>query len=339
MHALGLDPRVIRIVWTAAVCYALWYVRGTLFLFAVAILLAYVLLPLVEWVTHRVVARRRGLALAVVYIAAISAIGLALTLVGTFAAQQAKALAKAIPGWYNRLASNQIPWPASIRPYVERAVEELNVYIQTHTEDILGAVSSAGLQLMGAIGSIFSVIVVLVLSFFLLKEGEAWARAIVGSLPKRYQPVGEAIAADLHNVMGKYTRSMFLVALLTVILYGVVFSLLGVPYAILLSVVAFPFEFLPIVGPSLAFAIVVLVCIFSGFKGWVLLIVSYILMRLFQDYVMQPYLMNEGMSLSPLLVFFGVLAGQQLGGIAGAVLAVPMLAILRVFYVRLREVE
>jgi predicted PurR-regulated permease PerM len=38
-------------------------------------------------------------------------------------------------------------------------------------------------------------------------------------------------------------------------------------------------------------------------------------------------------------VFFGVLAGQQLGGIAGAVLAVPMLAILRVFYVRLREVE
>jgi len=339
MRALGIDSRVIRIVWTAAVCYALWSVRGTLFLFAVAILFAYVLLPLVETVNRRVVPKRRGWALAIVYILAIAAIGAALTLVGTFAAQQAKALAKAIPGWYNRLSTNQINWPPSIRPYAERAVEELNVYVQTHTEDILGAVSSAGLQLMGAVGSIVSVIVVLVLSFFLLNEGEAWARGIVASLPNRHRPVGDAILADLHKALGNYTRSLFVVALLTVVLYGIVFSLLGVPYSILLSVVAFPFEFLPIVGPTLAFAIVVLVCVFSGFKGWVLLIVSYILMRLFQDYVMQPYLMNEAMSLSPLLVFFGVMAGQQLGGIAGALLAVPVLAILRVFYLHLREEE
>ena len=60
-----------------------------------------------------------------------------------------------------------------------------------------------------------------------------------------------------------------------------------------------------------------------------------IVYRIFQDYVLQPYLMSSGVALHPLLVIFGVLAGEQVGGVAGMFLSIPALATLRVVYVRL----
>ena len=67
------------------------------------------------------------------------------------------------------------------------------------------------------------------------------------------------------------------------------------------------------------------------------IIVFLIVYRLFQDYVLAPYLMGHGVELHPLLVLFGVLAGEQIGGISGMFFSVPVLATLRVVYVRMQK--
>ena len=59
--------------------------------------------------------------------------------------------------------------------------------------------------------------------------------------------------------------------------------------------------------------------------------------RLFQDYVISPHVMGHGVELHPLLVLFGVLAGGELAGIAGSFLSVPILALARILYIRLRR--
>jgi predicted PurR-regulated permease PerM len=61
--------------------------------------------------------------------------------------------------------------------------------------------------------------------------------------------------------------------------------------------------------------------------------------RIFQDYVLSPHLMSAGTELHPLLVIFGVFAGEQIGGIPGAFLSVPTMAVLRVVYQRLERVQ
>jgi len=77
----------------------------------------------------------------------------------------------------------------------------------------------------------------------------------------------------------------------------------------------------------------------SGYSHVLLYIVFWIVFRMVQDYAISPYLMGKGVQLNPLLVLFGVLAGEQIAGVTGMFLSVPLLAISRVVFVRLRRVH
>jgi predicted PurR-regulated permease PerM len=111
---------------------------------------------------------------------------------------------------------------------------------------------------------------------------------------------------------------------------------MGVPDAILLSCVAFPLEFIPLVGPLMAAVVILSVTIVTGYPHLLWVAVFLGLYRLVQDYVTSPRLMSSGVELHPLLVIFGVFAGGEIGGVAGIFLSVPVLALLRVVYRRVR---
>ena len=86
-----------------------------------------------------------------------------------------------------------------------------------------------------------------------------------------------------------------------------------------------------------ASVVIILVAAFSGFPhvGW--LVVFLVIYRVFQDYVLNPYLLGSGIEMHPLLVLFGVLAGEQIAGIPGMFFSAPAMAAARVIYVRTRE--
>jgi predicted PurR-regulated permease PerM len=67
------------------------------------------------------------------------------------------------------------------------------------------------------------------------------------------------------------------------------------------------------------------------------ILIFLIIFRLFQDYVLSPQVMGQGVELHPLLILFGVFAGGELAGIAGSFLSVPVLALIRILYLRMRR--
>ena len=100
---------------------------------------------------------------------------------------------------------------------------------------------------------------------------------------------------------------------------------MGVPYGILLAVIAAVFEIIPVFGPLVAALIALLVAGSAGYDH-VLWIAGFILVyRIFQDYVLNPYLMRGNVGVHPALVIFGLLAGEQLGGVAGIFLSIPVM--------------
>ena len=96
------------------------------------------------------------------------------------------------------------------------------------------------------------------------------------------------------------------------------------------------FEFVPVVGPLAGMVLSVSVALFSGYPHWGWMIVFLLVYRVFQDYVLSPWLLSSGVELHPLLVLFGVLVGETVAGIPGLFLSVPVMASMRVVYRHLR---
>jgi predicted PurR-regulated permease PerM len=144
------------------------------------------------------------------------------------------------------------------------------------------------------------------------------------------------IMADVHLLLAHYMHALFLLASAAFVAYNIAFAIMGVPYGLLLSALAGILEFIPMVGPLSAGVTILLVAIVgrAPVVGVLIFLLAY---RLFQDYILSPHLMGQGVELHPLLVLFGVFAGAEVAGIPGTLLSVPVLAMVRIFYLRIRK--
>jgi predicted PurR-regulated permease PerM len=131
-------------------------------------------------------------------------------------------------------------------------------------------------------------------------------------------------------------RALLTLCSATFVSYSIFFAIVRVPYGILLAALAFGLEFIPMIGPLTAAAVVLAVVALSG--GPLLMVLIFIVAyRMFQDYFLSPHVMGIGLELHPLVILFGVFAGAEVAGIAGAFLSVPILALVRIFYIRLQK--
>src|SRR5262249_8415816 len=95
-------------------------------------------------------------------------------------------------------------------------------------------------------------------------------------------------------------------------------------------------EFIPMIGPLTAGATILAIALVS--QSHPLAVLVFLLgYRMFQDYILSPHLMEQGVELHPLLVLFGVFAGAEIAGAAGTFLSVPVLALIRIVFVRIRK--
>ena len=136
-------------------------------------------------------------------------------------------------------------------------------------------------------------------------------------------------------MLGSYIRAQLILALLTGVVLTGVLALMGLPDAFVLGPIAGLCEFIPVVGPAVASAIIFGFGILIGFPHLLLLFLFLGSWRIIQDYVSAPRIMGKSLEISPLAEIFGVLAGGEIGGVIGALVAVPILAILRILWRRL----
>lgn len=338
---LGIEPRAARAAWTVflvgLLLAALYYTRAVLLVFILAILFAYLISPVVNLVERSVLRRlSRTWSLALVYTLLIAALVTVGTLVGNRAAREASAFAQRFPALVAQVEQSleSTAGPAWLQPVKQHAISEIRARAQDFGQVVLPLVQEATSRLASLVSSIISVVLIPILGFFFLKDGPELRAAILRAAPEERRPVLEAIMADVHVTLGQFIRALVILSLATLAFYGVFFLAIGMPYAVLLATIAAALEFIPVIGPLAASVLIVLVALSTGF-GHVLLIVGFLAgYRLFQDYILSPHLMGSGVALHPLLITFGALAGERIGGIPGMFLSIPVMATLRIIYVR-----
>jgi predicted PurR-regulated permease PerM len=192
------------------------------------------------------------------------------------------------------------------------------------------AVTSARTSLVAiavALSNLPWLILIPVLAFFLLKDVAGMRRAALSVLPRGVRLRGHRLFEDLNATLAAYIRAQLLACALVGGLCGIGFAILGVPYPALLGVLAGVLEFIPLVGPLVVAAAAAVV---AGFHSPTLALAAIgflAVLRVVEDYVIYPRLIRRGIELPPLAVIVAVLAGAELGGIAGVFLAVPAAAI------------
>jgi predicted PurR-regulated permease PerM len=338
---LGIDRKAARYTWTAAaIVLLLWLVylvRSTLFVFVLAVLFAYLLSPLVNLLDRALPSRGRTGALALAYIIFLAAVVFITSQVGATVAVQARAFQQDLP---KRIAQFEAPNPSlpeSVNNFKAQLIERIRTQISEGESAMVSTVARAGFKFITVAGDLIHIIIVPILAFFFLKEGRTIRENILGLVeegPRR--SLLDDVLADLHLLLAHYMRALVVLSVATFAAYGVFFGIMGVPYGVLLAVVAAVLEFIPMIGPLSAGVVIVLISLISHSHALAVLIFL-LVYRVFQDYVLQPHLMGQGVEVHPLLVLFGVFAGAEVAGIPGTFLSVPIIALARILFLRLRK--
>lgn len=333
------DGKTARVLSTALifalVLYFLRAARETLTLFLFAILFAYFVAPLVARLQTPLKGRVK--AIAAVYLLGIAVlVGLGF-LIGPRVAQETKDLSKSVPAMANTLASGQfLTKLAGSRGMSAERQAQVQDFFMDHRDELVGYIKVLGAKLAAPAQHIWWLILIPILSLFFLKDGEQMAESIVqmGRGPEERQAL-HGIVGDVNVMLGSYIRAQLILAGLTAVAYTLVLSLMRVPYAFVLGPLAGIFEFVPVVGPAVAAVLVFGVAGLLGYNHllWVFLFLG--AWRLIQDYVNGPRIMGKQLEISPIVQIFAVLAGGELAGVVGALVSVPVVAILRILWRRM----
>jgi predicted PurR-regulated permease PerM len=337
-----IDPRAAKYTFTAAIVLCLLYgvflIRGVLFVMTVSIMLAYLLYPLVDLVNRYLPSPSRTPALAVVYLILIGATAALAITIGSRATVEAKSLSDEAPALLQRLQQAPSPrTPEDLQTLKETVLNALQSYAFAHYKDFASSLPGITFEVLKASTNLLYLVIIPIMSFFVLKDGRQLRDEFLGLfVTGGSRLLAEEILQDVHLLLLQYMRALFWLCTITLLTFAGVLSFLKVPDAILLASVAFPLEFIPLIGPLVAAVTIVSVTILTGYSHLLWVLVFLAAFRLVQDYLISPRLMSAGVELHPLLVIFGVLAGGEIGGIEGTFLSVPVLALLRVVYKRIR---
>ena len=339
---LGIEARAARYTWTAALVLILlclvYLMRTTVFVFIAALLFGYLLSPLVDVIDRFLPASRtRTPALAIAYLIFIAVLFVGITQIGSRAVEQANALAKSLPAKLARFEQPNASFSADVNSFKAQIVQKVQDQLARSSGDIISSLPRAGAKILSVASNLAYVVIVPILGFFFLKDGREMRQRFLELIDDdRRRGLVDELLADVDLLLAHYMRAILTLSLATFTSYSIFFSILRVPYSILLAALAAMLEFIPTIGTVSACVIIVIVTAVSG--GPVLAAIAFLVVfRLLQDYVLSPLLMRAGVQLDPLLALFGVFAGAELAGIPGAFLSVPVLAFIRVIYRRIRQ--
>ncbi|MGH4001414.1 MAG: AI-2E family transporter [Pseudonocardiaceae bacterium] len=292
---------------------------------AVALLLAALLVPVVDWLTrHRM---PRGLATLVVFIAGLALIGGLLSFViQAFVAglpemqTQVGNSIEAIRVWLQNPPFG-LP-PVNLQNLLDSASQSLANNRTAITSGVLSTAYTVGQYLTGAALVLFTLI-------YFLYSGRSMWRFLLGAVPRsardRFDLAGQRGFASL----GGFIRATALVAVVDAVGIGIGLVAVGAPLVVPLAALTFMAAFIPVIGAVLSGVIAVLVVLVANGPVPALIVLGVVIgVQQLEGNVLQPLLLGRAVQLNGVAVVLAVAVGSVLAGIAGALLSVPLLAML-----------
>jgi predicted PurR-regulated permease PerM len=288
----------------------------------VSVLLAMALSPAVDRL-QRLGLRRRGAAVAAVYLLVAAVIGGIGALIIPTLIQQVSDFIQALPGYVKQLTAGRGPLGFLEEKYqvVERAQDAVK---GNGTTTLAGGASAALDVTRSVVVFVAAVVTITFLTLFMLLEGSRWVDRTIEMLPAPSQPAARSIADDVYQLVGRYVTGNLLISVIAGTATTIVLLALGVPFALALGLLVAILDLIPLAGATLAASIVTLVALSHSVTTAIIVFAFFVVYQQVENHLLQPLIYGRTVKLSPLAILISVLIGAEVGGVVGALVAIPV---------------
>jgi len=316
--------------------------------FAISAALAYLGDPFVDRLERVSIGKwhiGRTLAVSVVFVLLTGGMFLLFLIVFPLLREQVEHLVQSVPEALTWFAGTALPWLqsklglTSLTLDTETITSALKSYwkeLSTATLSLLGTVSRSG---QAVLGWLMNLVLIPVVTFYLLRDWDLLIKGIRELLPRKIESTVSALAGEINEVLGAFVRGQLLVMFALGVIYTTGLWLLGLDLAFMIGMGAGLLSIVPYLGTMVGLVAAVLAAIFQfqDLFHTVMVLLVFTAGQTLEGMVLTPKLVGDRIGLHPVAVIFAVLAGGQLFGFLGILLALPVASALNVLVRHLRN--
>jgi predicted PurR-regulated permease PerM len=326
---------LLTIVVVLVALFLIWKVRTFVGWFVIALFLAAVLNPAVNWLQRRHRLIKRPIAIALTYVALVVVLLFVVVIFLPLLVDQINGFIKFVntaaqapqgPTEYIKGLFKQ----NGLGGLFKRLGVELSDLRKQLGEALGNLFSATGQIAIGAAGFVAALATVLTLTFFLILGSERYVEAGVGLFSERHRPLVRRILGQAAGAVSGYVTGNLAISVICGVTTFVVLLLLGMPYAAPLALLVAVLDLVPLVGATLGGALLVIVGLFVEPWKAVVLLVFVLVYQQVESNLLQPLVYSQAVQLNGLVILVALLVGGQLLGIPGALLAIPVAEIIRI---------
>jgi predicted PurR-regulated permease PerM len=317
---------ILKVLGILAVVFLVFYLRQVFGLLFIALVLASAVDPLIDRLQRYHIPR--GVSILVIYaLAAVAIFVVVAVLIPPLLlqiAQLGSTLTNYTPGidhLYQYITQNP---DATVVDAVRNNLSALNASITSLTSSFFATISNA-------LSVVASIIFVLVITFYITIEEDGLKKFIRSVAPIQFQPYLVQKTNRIQDRLGVWLSGQLGLMVIIGVLTFIGLSLIGVPYPLVLALLAGLFEFIPFIGPFIAAVPAVFFAFTDSPWKALAVVVFYLILQQLENQVLVPKIMQRALGLSPIVILTAVLIGARIAGLPGILLAVPAVTILWIF--------
>ncbi|MGE8232922.1 MAG: AI-2E family transporter [Stenotrophomonas sp.] len=331
-----------RLKWVVLVAFGLWVtwlLAPVLTPFVVALMLAWLGDPLVDRLEAS--GRSRNTAVVLVFVLMILLLALALLILVPLIQRQIVTLVAALPQGQDWLMNTAIPWieqktGLEIMAWLDPG--RLFEWVRSHWQQaggvattFFGYVSRSGFAM---VAWVINLALLPILAYYFLRDWDKLVERVASMIPRNHIEVVSRLARESNDVLGAFIRGQIAVMIALGVVYAAGLTLVGLNLGLLIGLVAGLISFIPYLGATTGVVLAVLAALVQsqGFDLQLLVLVGVVFTvgQLLESYVLTPRIVGDKIGLHPVAVIFAVMAGGQLFGFLGMLLALPAAAVINV---------
>lgn len=321
---------------TIIILLGLWFlflVREIVLLLFISVIIVASISPSVNFLQKRKIPRSIGTLL--IYLVIFSAIGIAISFLIPSLGDQLQDFSRNSARYFDVAGksfniSEGFFQPENISAVVQQIINGFGDSLANISQNIFS-------KTIGVFSGLISIIVVFSLAFYMAMEENGIKKFIVSITPEKNKKYAGDLTERIENKIGKWMVGQLVLMIIVFALSFIGLYLVGVPYPLVLAILAGLLEIIPYVGPIVA-AIpgVALGFLISPFTG-ILALLVYIIVQQLENHVIVPQIMKKAVGLNPVATIAAILIGFKLAGVLGAIIAVPAATAISLFVADMME--